>query len=266
MKALKFLIPFALFVTLLSGCSTVHNGNVAQPVDKNGAVVPEKKEAKSGGVFNYLLDGSDSESKNLVISGRENKDLSTRHLGLIEFTFENNTEKWIRIKDLKVYFDSTHDTNQKVKLTSGKDLSAWYKATKRKLLEESSKKQMASIVIETLGEGFVEDKDENVLRNQGADALPGLNESLSLNAINKRFGSLEKSKLFPEDHLYSNDITIPPGFFVQKWILLNTWNHKDMIYLDHLYLDYKTDDAKTNTLKLDIRKRRGQWQDDIEFR
>ena len=252
MKRLHLLILLVMVIAITTSCANVHTGNIAQHVDNKGDVQLKNKEV-------------DPEVKDLVISGKENKNLSTRYFGLIDFIFENNTDRWIRLKDVKVYFENT-DIDQMIILTSGKDLSTWYKATKRQLLKESSKKQVAFGIIEALGEGIVLSKDNPSLQTAGAIAPLGLAESVSLDTLNKQKDGLKNATLFPGDHLYSSDISIPPGFFVQKWILLNTSNHKEMEYLENIYLDYKKDDDSVSTLKLKIRKRRGRWQDDVEFR
>jgi hypothetical protein len=94
----------------MSACASVQQSNVAEPEQKGS-----NKEVSAAG---------------LVISGEENADLSSLQFAEIDFTFENRTHDWIRIKKVTLDFGDKA-INQEIQIPVGEDLVAWARAAQQ---------------------------------------------------------------------------------------------------------------------------------------
>lgn len=57
--------------------------------------------------------------------------------------------------------------------------------------------------------------------------------------------TVERSGVFPANHLLTGDIRIPPSMFTRKFLLLNSTNHKNIPYVQSFLLSWQTDSGET---------------------
>ena len=82
----RYVVRMSFLVILASGCASVHTGQDAQQV--LAGETPKPGVTKGG----------------LRISGEEDTAHSSLYFGLINLTFENKSDKWINISNLRISF------------------------------------------------------------------------------------------------------------------------------------------------------------------
>jgi hypothetical protein len=74
----------------------------------------------------------------------------------------------------------------------------------------------------------------------------------------------DKNRTYPENHLYAEDFNLPPGFAVEKWILLESSNHERIPYLTELNLDFDVNQKRHSTV-LTFREKSSDYNTFIWF-
>ena len=242
----KFLVG-TLFLTILFGCASIHTGKYATQVEKQGDKVEQKGKITKLG---------------LIISGRERKELSSRYFGLLDFTFENCTQNWIRIKRIDISFGNDV-IDENISITSGDDIIYWQRAIKyRNIIDDQNTKALFG-AIAVLGMGFAIAGDSQELRTLGAATGLGAITSLSVHQYNKNMADIESAEIFPASHILAEGFNIPPGLFTKKWILLNSKNHKKIGFIKYIFIKYTLDNGKSEKIKLNFREGvMSRWQRD----
>lgn len=241
-------IGIFICLILISGCASVHSGYYAKQIDQTGKEV-KGKQTKLG----------------LIVSGIENVNLSSTYFGVIDFTFENKSQEWIRIKSIKIDFGDDK-INQNVKFTSGNDLAIWFESTKKRNIINDFNTEMVLGAIAGAGLGMAAASNNQKVQNIGTATAIGAAASLSAYEFNKSLDKIEKAEIFSENHLFAKEFVIPPGLFVKKWLLLNSKNHEETGYITDLFLEYLTENGDTERLKLSFRppcnRQVAEWQHD----
>ena len=68
----------------------------------------------------------------LIVSGREIRELASKYFGVVDFTFENTTGQWINVTDIGLDFGN--DTvNKSVEIPLGDKIALWAKAVKARV-------------------------------------------------------------------------------------------------------------------------------------
>jgi len=242
------LAVFSLLISLIS-CASLHSGYYAEQIDEKGNVIKKKKT-----------------DIGLVISAKEDPDLSSKYFGFINLTFENKSQEWIRIKKVSIDLLS-EEANKNVKFTSGNDLTLWQEAViKRNEIREYNRELLlASIAV--IGTTVAMTSDNKGVKAAGAFTGLGALTSLTVNEFNKVINNIENAKIFPRTHLFSEEFIVPPGLFTKKWVLLNTTNHKKTGFLKSFHITYETDDGKKETIKLQFRSSGTitEWQKEVQY-
>jgi hypothetical protein len=195
----------SFFLLLLSGCASIHHGNMA--VDADSADVKSKPGAplKSG----------------LRVSSAELVDLSSQYFGAIDFTFENTTSEWIRIKGVDVSFGNT-ETDKKIIFPVGQDLKVWADAAQRNSAVKAQNRAMVIAAIGTIAGAAGALSGDRSLTLAGAGVAGASGLVLSADAINHGINRTRVSAMVPDTHLFSNNFVIPPGLHTKKWVLIYT--------------------------------------------
>lgn len=234
----------------------MHSGNYAVQVDQESSNSNVKKSSKKE---------TQTES-GLVISGQLKRILSSRYFALIDFTFENKTQEWIRITDIEVDFGS-EEANENISFTYGKDLSVWFKSTQKRNKIRNYNQQMALGAITGFGAGLAAGSSNSSVQNLGLMTATAGATVLSVKEFNRLKTKIEDSEIFPKNHLFAKDFIIPPGLFDKKWLVLNSKNHEQIGFLTNLYLEYKIKGEKKGKVKLQFRSPDSnldpEWQNDI---
>ena len=205
----------------------------------------------------------------LKITGKEYSRFSTKYFGVVDFKFENTTQEWIRIKNLKAYFKDV-GKNQNIKFTSGKDLAIWTNATEKMKAIEDEHARIVLGVIAGLGIGLAGFADSDNLQTLGTLTTLGSVASLSIIEFNKHYDKVEKAKIFPPNHLFAEEFIVPPGLFVKRFLVLNTKNHEKIGYIRSIFLEYQIENNNSEVMEVKFRTkpagRKGfitKWQKDL---
>jgi hypothetical protein len=197
----------ALFVLGVTACASVQSRNIARPVDALGHFT-----------------GAKTTASGLVVSGEELSAYSSRHFGLIEVTFENWTNEWVRVNRLALDFGGA-EANAGVFLPVGADLEAWHHATVQRNDIRGTNAATALGALLALGMLVAVAADaagERELAAAGSVVTLGAATTAVIGGHGARVERAEGARLLPETHLLAMPFAIPPGLFAKKWVLLNT--------------------------------------------
>jgi hypothetical protein len=201
--------------------TTVQRGPLGEPVDEAG----------------HRLTGPRPLAA-LHVSAEEIPALASPTFGFVEVTFENTSPSWIRIRNLALDFGDPIRTGG-VQIPGGADLEAWRQATLQRL---------------ALFGGPVD--ETTALFALGA-SVGG--RTSQVRAIGGVPGSSPDAAGFPEYHLLTLPIVIPPALFTKRWVVLNTGPRVPCIR--RIVMSYETDDGRSERLALAVRSRSAsEWQ------
>jgi hypothetical protein len=224
-------------ITALTGCATVAEGTIARPIDLGGHFLPS---TTTGG--------------GLVVHGRELPELSSPNFGVLEVTFENTTNRWIHLDDVRLDFGDPVK-NQGVTVPGGADMQAWQAATLKRNAVREENAQTALAVVAIGGALAAHRSHSGGARAVAAGATLGAALAASAAASN----AAVEANLYPQDHLFSVPISVPPGLFAQRWIALNTNGESNQTCLTWTIIDYDTSDHRRERVWLAFRDLRA-WQ------
>lgn len=202
----------------------------------------------------------------LRISSQIDSKLSSKYFGMINFIFENKTDKWIRIE--KAYLKFSHpEINKNVRFVSGNQLNYFLDAVNDMNKEKAKIKAQNQAAWAAVAAGAAAASSSSSQYNTytGVNFLNGmlLGAVVSMNISQfEQSTAKDNKKLFPKGHLFHKDFVIPPGLFSKKWILLNTTNHETIGRLSEAVLTYVTSDGKKETVAVGL-KGYSQWQKDV---
>lgn len=231
-----FGLPF-----FLTSCASIHSGNIAVQSDNNAA------KSKLG----------------IVVSGKEDTSLASKYFGIVNFTFENTTQKWVRVKKISVDFGDQALSNA-VKVPLGHELQAWLEAAQE---NRAIRQYNTDLVLGTIAAGATvtaaASRSRELTAIAGATAAGSL-MTLSVDHINRQRDALQVAKMVPDSHLYSSVFVIPPGMHTKKWIVFQTETPETIPLIKELFITYETDRGQTERLKLTLRTlgQISDWQGD----
>jgi hypothetical protein len=227
----------AVALVALSGCATVAEGTLAKPIDLGG---------------HYLA--TPATASGLVVHGRELTVLSSPDFGVLEFTFENPTDRWVRIDQVHVDFGGPA-ANQGVTAVEGDDIAAWQIATEQRNAVRASNTQTALDVL-ALGAAIGTARRHH---SPARAAAVGVAVGATMAGL---AGAPSGQDLYPADHLYAVPIAIPPGLFAKRWIVFNTDAAANRTCLGRATLDYDTSGHERERVVLDFRSSANdsEWQ------
>ena len=178
----------------------------------------------------------------LVVSGEKSSVYSTDYFAFYSLTFTNPTSEWKRIKSATLSFSPDIDNREGV-ILSGEDLGTWCSAIELKTEIDNYNRELF------LGTAALAASAVSV---KGGSKL-SMNVSLAgasvlvLNEVITKKSDLERSELFPANHLYRT-FSVPPGLFVRKWAVVRL-DRKDQpkeIYVNLTFTDTTTARYKIN--------------------
>ena len=195
--------------------------------------------------------------KGLVISCELDTDKSSNYFGAFNFVFENKSDKWMVLKDIRISFLSEVQ-NRNVGIPVGVQYSAWVQG--RQNLEDYNNKKAAFLTALVGGLAAATSNDD--LTQKSGVALTVVTLAAMANATNYN----EIVAGLPPYHLLRGDIVIPPGMFMKRWVLLNSTNHKESGYIHTMALQFKDQSGTPQKLYMKFRdsteKKIGVWQSD----
>jgi len=197
-----------------------------------------------------IVNGQEKIDYKISLNTNLNDYLSSEYFGLIDFTFENKSNNWITIKDLKIS-SGFPEADSNLKLIIGEDLNIWFESTlKQKEIEERNK---TNVRLAMVGLGLLmQVAHDDYVKAGGWALMTGAVVSQGISNYNMNNGFNTGVQL-PEKHLLNSDIKIPPGLSVSRWILLNTDNVSTKIFIRNLLLNFKDDKGNNYKAKCYLR-------------
>jgi len=185
-------------------------------------------------------DDADSPIK---IYGLFDKEYASEYFGSFRFVFENDHDQWLTIENIRLSFPN--DSAQKyIKVLDQVELEQWGKAVRlQKNLHESTVHELQSALI-SAGSSI-------------SSMVGDISKTVGLDAGGKK-------RTYPENHLYAEEFVLPPGFTVEKWVLLESSHHEKIPYITNLNLDLEVD-KKSERADLHFRDKSSKYKNFIWF-
>jgi hypothetical protein len=190
MKQIKLL----LLTAMISACATTHPGNMAKSVNNNKdlplIVSAETVDGDLNGAFQ-----------------------------LVDITFENGSDKWIKVNSAHVVLETPSDFS----VVTGPDLQDWGKAMSFEINKQQHNKAVAenAILIGGTAAAVVGSKTNNPgLTTAGALVTLGVFGWAVADVVNSSYSKATQAGTFPENHL-SHPFSVPGKLFMRRWVLLN---------------------------------------------
>ncbi len=239
------------WLALLSeGCATVESGAYASPMDARGHLA--KSPVTPLGVR---------------VSGTEIGRLSSPYFGVLAFTFENTSPRWIHVRKVGIGFgDALKDQN--VLLPWGEELSSVERASvERAEIHDANETTALSVVAAVGAVGAAAGHhlgggQSTALTAVGGLATAGALAGLLAEHANGVTAGAEQPPPFPDTHLLAVPFSIPPGLFAKRWLVLNTPADAKLPCVDALRVDYELDTGQVEHVWLRFRNATSasEWQ------
>jgi hypothetical protein len=224
------------------GCASVPMGERARPIDATGKPV----------------EGSRLKGR-LEVSGMNVPALASRHFGMIVITFENNTSSWQYIRDVRISL-SRPDLNKRVVVPSGRELEAWLDATWIRN-DYGLHSTEHGLFAAGLGDWISRVRVGHRAHTPGPQPAPTAQALQTIAQL--RASPLPEHAYLPE-HLFDEAISVPPGLFAKRWIVLNTPNDLNAC-IRGLVIDFTAEEHR-ESVWLPVETRGSEWQNDYCFR
>lgn len=157
-------------------------------------------------------------NKDVVVYGQLDPQLSSQYFGSFEFIFKNLTQRWLSLENVRVTFRD--DSARKyINVVGTEQLVQWGKVIRfqNRLKEASFEESILSF-----GTGL---PGISTLLGPAADVLGIETEG-------------EDTPTYPDNHLYAEELVIPPGMMTEKWILFVSQEHQRIPYLRDIFLEF----------------------------
>lgn len=175
-------------------------------------------------------------AKEIEIGAKFLNSYCSKNFGMISFRFENNTDKWVTIKNSKVVFnDGKHDRD--IRLVTGKALLSWHDSMSSKIEENRFFRSLIFGALGGIGSSMIAGGNEDPIVESITIGSLGI---IALSKIDAVKTEIEARNLVPNNHIYYGDVLIPPNLFSDKWILVNTDSSDKVPFITHVTLSAET--------------------------
>jgi hypothetical protein len=155
----------------------------------------------------------------LKISAENVDEPSGTAFQLISFTFENLSDRWVRINSVKVLTDES----SRMSVVTGNDLKDWGKAMSFKLKKDEHNDSMAQTSLLLAGAAAMSagsGSDNSNLATAGAIAMIGSSAWVVGDVIKASLVAATQAETLPDNHV-SHPFSVPGKLFIRRWVLLN---------------------------------------------
>lgn len=137
---------------------------------------------------------------------------------LIEVTFENTSDEWLRITKNNVVIDNPADS--RVSVVLGQDLIDWASAMElRQKKDQHNKKLLQAGLL--IGSALIGSANQNnSVGNAAGVAMAATSVWMVADSIKMQIRKAEGINKVPDTHL-NHSVMIPGQTFVRRWVLLN---------------------------------------------
>jgi hypothetical protein len=242
-----------LFV-VFAGCATVGSGEYGQPLDAQNRVLPQQNRPIAFAASAPVATGS-----GLLISAGEKGELASKYFGAVEVTFENTSSEWVQIDRVDLDF-GTPDANRSVLLPWGSDIDTWEEATlKRNAIRDANTRTALDILALGAGAAAVGHGGRRSAYLGGVLVASAVGTfTAQAPADTTQVGG--NAARFPEDHLLSMPIRIPPGLFTKRWLLLYTAEYPLGGCVQSMILRYDVANHPRESVLLKFKDNGSEWQ------
>lgn len=192
---MKKLIIFCTLCLNLS-CASIHKGNPAQAKNQLNPI-------------------------NLKLSAESLETNADEPFQLIEITFENLSNNWIKIYRSELIFDNT--TQADVSVVQGSDLRDWAQAVKAQNKIYNYKKKLTQAGMLAAGSLTAlagASSNDRKLKELGIISAVSVTAWVISDILRSLFFVSEGGAQNPENHLYQ-PFAVPGKLFMRRWVLLN---------------------------------------------
>lgn len=223
-----------------AGCAQVHSGPYGVPVGPGNQPT-----------------GSRTTQAGLTLSADELTRWSSPQFGMIEVTFENDSGEWVEVRDLHVALppDQTPGTT----ILTSQRIAAFREAARQRHAIEQQNVAVALGVL-TLGGLVLAETTEGAPKALGAvSATAGLGGLIAMDAKDSadRVSHVEP---LPKSHLLGGSISVGPGLFAKRWIVLETNPSVARACVDRLRVSYRVQSGHEERVWLRFRDASSAWQ------
>ena len=215
---------------LLTSCASIHSGNFAKFLNKDGKVSSGKKS-----------------SSGIIVSGQEVKSMSSKYFAQLDLTFENTTDKWIKIDHIDLSYNNS-ELNKLMKIPVGEKLISWAKAAQQnqEISNYNTNLALGAVTGMATGAMLLSKNRSMSIAAQGVFAVSS--GSLTYRSIVKTLNQVELAKVVPASHLLNSPIHIPPGLHVKKWITVHLERPYQSPFLKEILISYRANTKKEKVL------------------
>lgn len=239
---LWFWFLYVICLLPFHGCASVQDGQLATVLDEKLRPI-----------------GGSCSNSGLIVSGREVVDYSSPQIGMVALTFQNTSKEWIHLESISIDFGDAKK-NQAVQFPWGADLDSWKFAVEHRNAIKQHNQEMALFVISAAGATL------NILSGKGSDIgkIGGMISAVAV--VPLVVDSLLSSNLnayFPRGHLLSEPVSIPPGLFAKKWLVMHVPDSPSIGCIDRMVLSYEVKERGPEKVFLifKLNSSLSQWQE-----
>lgn len=232
-------------LTVPAACASTHSGAFALPVDASGRLVP-----------------SSTHRSGLVISSRQITELSSRNFGVVEVTFENPSNHWVRIKSTALDF-GTQARNSVVQIPGGEDLARWQEGTQRRndIREANTAAGLEILLAAATVASFA--GGHSPAGAAGGLVAAGTAGVIMGREIKDRAENAQSVGLYPTSHLMQVPFSVPPGLAIKRWVVLNAPATPAAGCINYASLAYETEDQLQERVRLSFNDLGSEWQEAV---
>jgi hypothetical protein len=204
----------------------------------------------------------DSTGSRLVISGEELTSYGSEYFGMLQLTFENPTDDWVRVEKLTLDFGDDA-RNLGVSFPQGPEINSWLSATLQRNLIRDTNEALALgalLAIGTTVASIGATSGQSAVAAAGGAVVLGTAAGLTADAVLEQVHVAEDVRPYPDSHLLALPLAIPPGLFSKRWVLVNT--RRGAPCLRSMRLHYEVENQGAESVLLGFRRRsdRSEWQ------
>lgn len=190
--------------------------------------------------------GSEAKKEDIVVTAYQSREYSTPHFSYIQVEFGNNTQDWFDINKVLINYKG-----KDLKIVLGPRLVDWGNAIKNKVAVDRHNREMiwgAVAGAAAVGAYSSASRGSYSSAKTYAVVMAGAAVASSVNELTQKISDIERTKVFPESHLYA-PFSAPPGLVNKRWILIQ---HAPGVSVDNLSFDIYLKSGKKRTYNVKI--------------
>ena len=224
-------LHFLLLILFSVGCASVHRGEFAKQYER----VDQRARVSAG---------------DIVLSGDEVTSMSSRYFTMLDFTFENISNEWVKVENINVSF-LNDELDKNVTVPVGDKLRKWAEAANQVKEVVKYNKELAYSEVTARPESFELQKElgEGKASRRIASITAG---AFTYGELRRKLSDVEAANVVPRNHLLVRTIDIPPGLHVKKWMAIQLRQPMSVPYVGKVLISYLANGKKQEYV-LDLR-------------